>query len=137
MILMAKPKYLVINLPHYCCFPCEPHMDCSGLGSKLAINGESGDWAVAQPNCVDNLVPAFICGYEAEIFFMWSRGHFFTRHWWDKYFIGETCKTRKNLKEQLTAPCCSVGSIDWLWHRACHERDLKDAGVLVFHLLLS
>jgi hypothetical protein len=59
----------VINLPQYCCFPHEPHTDWPGLGSKLAISGESGDWAVAEPNCVDDLVP-FIYGYEAEFFFM-------------------------------------------------------------------
>jgi len=41
----------------------------TGLGLKLAISGEFGDWAVAQPNSVGNLVPVFIYGYEAEFFF--------------------------------------------------------------------
>jgi hypothetical protein len=35
MILMAKPKYLMINVPH------EPYTDWPGLGSKLTISGES------------------------------------------------------------------------------------------------
>jgi len=42
----------------------------TGLGWKLAISGEFGDCAVAQPSCVDNLVPAFTYGYEAEFFLM-------------------------------------------------------------------
>jgi len=50
----------------------------TGLGLKLAISGEFGDWAVAQPNCVGNLVPAFVYGYEAEFFFLCSQGGTFS-----------------------------------------------------------